>query len=173
VGTLLADLLTPEEAAADVENGALRFDIPLLTERLLAITDRIEGDAKLARLKLGYFGASTGAAAALSAAAQRPELIRAVVSRGGRPDLSGSDLHGVHAPSLFIVGGHDLVVLGLNREAVAQLPRETERKTEIIPSATHLFEESGTLDRVAELARSWFRKYFALATVKHAGASRG
>ena len=174
IATILADLLTPEEEESDALSAALRFDIPLLTKRLVAATDWIATERKLQALKLGFFGASTGAAAALSAAALRPEIVRAVVSRGGRPDLSGSDLQRVHAPCLFIVGGHDLVVLGLNREAVAQLPRETLRKTEIIPGATYLFEEPGALDRVAELARDWFHRHFAVertAATRHAGAT--
>jgi len=159
VGSVLIDLLTEEEEQVDVQTAELRFDIDLLVRRLTAITDWIGSRRDLKSLGLGYFGASTGAAAALGAAALRPEAVRAVVSRGGRPDLAGPALSRVHAPCLFIVGGDDAVVLDLNRQAIACLPRETKRRLEIIPGATHLFEEPGALDRVAELARDWFRLY--------------
>lgn len=159
VGTILIDLLTEEEEAIDIQTAELRFDIPLLGHRVSAITDWIGHQPNLKHLALGYFGASTGAAAALVAAAERPKVVKAVVSRGGRPDLAGSSLQGVFAPTLFIVGSEDDVVLQLNRTAMAQLPRQTEHKLSVISGATHLFEEPGTLDQVAELARDWFREH--------------
>lgn len=131
----------------------------MLGQRLAAITDWILRQSHLNKLGLGYFGASTGAAAALVAAAERPTAVRAVVSRGGRPDLAGAALGGVVAPTLFIVGGEDLVVLGLNYSAIEKLPPRTEHKLEIIDGATHLFEKPGTLDQVAALARNWFQKH--------------
>jgi putative phosphoribosyl transferase len=152
LATLLIDLLTAEEEHAERVTGHLRFDIGLLAERLLAATDAEESG-----LPLGYFGASTGAAAALVAAAERPERVRAVVSRGGRPDLAGEALARVRAPTLLIVGGDDRRVLELNRQAMEQLRSETE--LEIVPAATHLFEEPGALERVAELARDWFTRH--------------
>lgn len=156
IGTVLTDLLTEEEEAVDIQTRELRFDIALLGGRVAAITDWIGRQPGLKNLRLGYFGASTGAAAALVAAAQRPKTVRAVVSRGGRPDLAGPALKGVLAPTLFIVGGDDTVVLDLNYAAMAQLPRQTEHKLEVIAGAGHLFEERGALDRVAALARDWF-----------------
>jgi dienelactone hydrolase len=159
IGTILIDLLNEDEEAIDLRTAELRFDIDLLVRRLTAITDWIGAQKGLNTLGLGYFGASTGAAAALSAAADRPEVARAVVSRGGRPDLACEALGRVLAPCLFIVGGDDPVVVRLNREAIAKLPRETECRLAVIPGATHLFEEPGALDEVAELARGWFQKY--------------
>jgi len=159
IATILIDLLTVEEEAVDARTAELRFDINLLVRRLTAITDWVDGRPDLKSLGIGYFGASTGAAAALAAAANRPETVRAVVSRGGRPDLAGPALSQVLAPCLFIVGGDDPVVVRLNREAIAQLPRKTERRLEIVPGATHLFEEPGALDIVAVLARDWFQKH--------------
>jgi putative phosphoribosyl transferase len=159
IGTVLIDLLTEREEAIDLGTAALRFNIDMLGERLVGITDWILQQSVFEKLNLGYFGASTGAAAALVAAAQRPAAVRAVVSRGGRPDLAGAALPCVASPTLFIVGGKDLVVLGLNEDAIAQLPPQTERKLEIVEGATHLFEEPGTLDQVAALARNWFQKY--------------
>jgi putative phosphoribosyl transferase len=156
VATVLIDLLTEQEEAVDVRTAELRFDIPLLGDRVAAVTDWIGRQASIKHLGLGYFGASTGAAAALVAAAERPKLVRAVVSRGGRPDLAGAALKGVTAPTLFIVGSEDTVVLNLNRTAMAQLPRQAEHRLEIIEGATHLFEEPGTLETVATLARDWF-----------------
>ncbi|HVW84171.1 MAG TPA: dienelactone hydrolase family protein [Bryobacteraceae bacterium] len=166
IGTILADLLTEDEEAVDLQTAELRFDIDLLTRRLIGITDWIGGQGTLNRLRLGYFGASTGAAAALAAAAERPDVVRAVVSRGGRPDLAGPSLSGVTAPCLFIVGADDPVVLRLNREAIAELPEQTAWKLEIVPGATHLFEEPGTLDRVSELARDWFRQHLAVRSAR-------
>lgn len=159
IGTILIDLLTEKEEAIDVQTAELRFDIELLGSRVAGITDWVAGQPGLKDLGLGYFGASTGAAAALVAAAERPDLVRAVVSRGGRPDLAGTFLKGVRAPTLLIVGGDDTVVIGLNRSAMRELPRQTEHKLEIVPGATHLFEEPGTLDRVAALAKDWFREH--------------
>jgi dienelactone hydrolase len=159
IGTILIDLLTGEEEAIDNETAELRFDIPLLGRRVAAITDWIARQPGLANLGLGYFGASTGAAAALVAAAERPNAVRAVVSRGGRPDLAGPALKGVVAPVLFIVGGDDKVVLDLNYAAMTQLPRQTEQRLEVVAGASHLFEEPGALDRVAALARDWFREH--------------
>ena len=159
IGTVLIDLLTEEEEELDLRTAELRFDIPLLGRRVAAITDWIGNQTSLKHLGLGYFGASTGAAAALVAAAERPTIVKAVVSRGGRPDLAGPALKGVFAPTLFIVGGDDPVVLDLNEAAIAQLPRQTAHKLEIVAGATHLFEEPGTLDQVAALARNWFREY--------------
>jgi len=161
IGTILIDLLTEDEEAVDLNTAELRFNIALLGRRLAGITDWICRQPHLHSLGLGYFGASTGAAAALVAAAERPKIVRAVVSRGGRPDLAGDSLRRVQAPTLFIVGGEDTVVLDLNYSAMAQLPSHTEQKLEIIAGATHLFEEPGTLDRVAVLARDWFRRYLA------------
>jgi len=164
IGTILIDLLTEEEEALDVRTAELRFDIGMLGRRLVAITDWIGRQPGLKHYGLGYFGASTGAAAALIAAAERPNVAQAVVSRGGRPDLAGPALRGVLAPTLFIVGGEDPVVLDLNRSAIAQLPRQTGHNLEIIAGATHLFEEPGTLDQVASLARDWFRTYLSPTT---------
>jgi dienelactone hydrolase len=159
IATTLIDLLTEEEEAVDLRTAELRFDIDLLVRRLTAITDWVGGEQDLKNLGIGYFGASTGAAAALGSAAERPRTVRAVVSRGGRPDLAGPALSQVRAPCLFIVGGDDSVVLGLNRAAIAELPPTTRRHLEIIPGATHLFEERGALALVAVLARDWFQKY--------------
>lgn len=159
IATILIDLLTEEEEAVDVRTAELRFDIGLLARRLTAITDWVGRRPDLKSLGIGYFGASTGAAAALAAAAERPRAVQAVVSRGGRPDLAGPALGHVFAPCLFIVGGDDSVVLDLNRSAIAELPGATARRLEIIPGATHLFEEPGALDQVAVLARDWFQKH--------------
>jgi putative phosphoribosyl transferase len=159
IATILTDLLTEQEEAKDSRTAQSRFDIPLLGRRVVAITGWIGGQPDLKSLRLGYFGASTGAAAALVAAAERPSIVRAVVSRGGRPDLAGAALKRVFAPTLFIVGGDDRLVLALNRSAMAQLPRLGEHRLEIIPGATHLFEEQGALDNVAALARDWFLEH--------------
>lgn len=159
IGTVLIDLLTIQEETEDLRTSELRFNIGLLGDRLTGITDWIGGEPDLSSLGLGYFGASTGAAAALVAASERPAIVHAVVSRGGRPDLAGPALQKVTAPVLFIVGEQDRVVLELNRSAMAVLPRDTERKLEIVPRATHLFEEPGALDQVAELARDWFSRH--------------
>jgi putative phosphoribosyl transferase len=153
LGTLLIDLLSEEEDRLDQTTGTLRFDIDLLAERLLSATDWVAADEDAAPLRRGYFGASTGAAAALVAAAERPET-GAVVSRGGRPDLAGDALPRVRTPTLLIVGGADTHVLELNREALERLGGE--KALEVVPGATHLFEEPGALDEVARLARDWF-----------------
>jgi len=160
IGTVLIDLLTEEEESVDVRTAELRFDIPFLSERLVRVTDWMHSQSGLRELPVGYFGASTGAAAALVAAAERPHAVRAIVSRGGRPDLTGTALQRVHAPVLFIVGSRDIVVLNFNHSAIDHLPLNTRRRLEVVPGATHLFEEPGALDRVASLALDWFHKYF-------------
>jgi putative phosphoribosyl transferase len=157
LATLLVDLLSPEEEAVDLRTAQLRFNIGLLAERLVAVTDWLVQQPDTRPLRIGYFGASTGAAAALVAAAERPKIVRAVVSRGGRPDLAGPALVPVEAPTLLIVGGNDPLVIELNRAALAQL--RCEKRLVIVPGATHLFEEPGTLDEVARLARQWFERY--------------
>lgn len=154
LATVLIDLLTPDEDARDEITAELRFDIGMLAERLAAIVDWMAADPVLGRLPVGLFGASTGAAAALVAAAARPEQVRAVVSRGGRPDLAGSSLSAVRAPTLLLVGGLDEQVIVLNEQAQAELGEVAELR--IIPGATHLFEETGTLEQVADQAGSWF-----------------
>jgi len=156
-GTLLIDLLTAAEEERDRVTAELRFDIGLLAERLLAATDWLTEREETQALALGYFGASTGAAAALVAAAQRPERARAVVSRGGRPDLAGDALERVRAPTLLVVGGADEVVLELNRGALERL--DVEARLEIVPGATHLFPEPGALEQVARLAADWFARF--------------
>ncbi len=157
-GTLLMDLLTPAEEDEERWTGHLRFDIRLLSRRLCAATDWLRFDARTRGLGIGYFGASTGAAAALTAAVDRPS-VKAVVSRGGRPDLAGAALSRVRSPTLLIVGSRDAAVIGLNEEALALIP--AVKKLEIVPGATHLFEEPGTLERAAELARDWFARFLA------------
>jgi putative phosphoribosyl transferase len=159
LATLLVDLLTPDEEAIDVRTAHLRFDIGLLARRLFAVTDWLKEQPHTRELRIGYFGASTGAAAALVAAAERPEAVDAVVSRGGRPDLAGPALARVRAPTLLIVGGNDFQVIELNREAFARL--NCEKQLVIVPGATHLFEEPGALDAVARLAREWFEHHLS------------
>lgn len=154
LGTLLFDLLTPEEENIDNETRELRFNIPLLANRLVEVTKWLRNNPNTHSLKIGYFGASTGAAAALLAAAQ--EEVFAVVSRGGRPDLAARVLPKVKAPTMLIVGGDDLEVLALNQMAFDLLPGE--KKLEIVSGATHLFEEPGALEIVAQLAASWFKR---------------
>jgi len=153
LGTLLFDLLTEAEERRDSVDASLRFDIPFLTERLTAVVDEVRSRKDTAALPVGLFGASTGAAAALGAAAARPETVSSVVSRGGRPDLA-PDLEGVRAPTLMLVGSRDTQVIELNRQAAARLAAEHELY--IVEGATHLFEEPGTLDIVAERAAAWF-----------------
>ena len=157
LATLLFDLLTAEEERIDVRTAHLRFDIALLARRLSEATAWLKKDVDTRDLLVGYFGASTGAAAALVAAAQRPGDVFAVVSRGGRPDLAGASLPLVKASTLLIVGGEDSLVIGMNEDALRQLRME-EKKLEIVPGATHLFEEPGTLEQVAALARDWFKR---------------
>ena len=157
LGTLLFDLLTADEERIDSVTGELRFDISLLAARLIHATDWLTKKPEAKNLKIGYFGSSTGAAAALIAAAERPDVIGAVVSRGGRPDLAGEALPLVKAPTLLIVGGEDFQVIELNREAMEQLKAKNELA--IVPGATHLFEEPGTLEKAAGLAAGWFVKY--------------
>ncbi|MFG1684003.1 dienelactone hydrolase family protein [Nonomuraea sp. NPDC049269] len=152
--TVLADLLTAAEERRDAVTGELRFDIGLLAGRVATLTDWAGADSRTADLGIGLFGASTGAAAALVAAAERPDAVRTVVSRGGRPDLAGDFLAEVRQPTLLIVGGDDAVVIDLNRWARQRLPGEV--RLEIVPGASHLFAEPGTLEEVARLATDWF-----------------
>jgi putative phosphoribosyl transferase len=161
LGTLLMDLLTAEEEAVDARTAHLRFDIGLLAERLRAATDWLRADPRTSRLAIGYFGASTGGGAALVAAAERPADVGAVVSRGGRPDLAGAALPRVQAPTLLIVGGRDEPVIAMNEEALARL--RCEKRLEIVPGATHLFEEPGTLEHVARLAADWLGRHLTRA----------
>lgn len=157
LATLLIDLLTTEEEEIDLRTRHLRFDIGLLASRLVGATDWLTQNPSTQQLKLGYFGASTGAGAALVAAAERPEIVQAIVSRGGRPDLAGSALAHVKAPTLLIVGGYDTPVIAMNEDALAQL--HSPKRLEIIPKATHLFEEPGKLATAAQLASEWLTRY--------------
>lgn len=161
IATLLVDLLTPEEEVIDRMTAHLRFDIDLLAQRLSDATDWLVDAPETRTLRIGYFGASTGAAAALMAAVERPDAVGAIVSRGGRPDLAGPALPHVEAPTLLIVGGHDVPVIEMNRSALAEL--RCEKHLEIVPGATHLFEEPGTLEQVAHLACDWFKRYLEQA----------
>jgi putative phosphoribosyl transferase len=161
LATLLFDLLTEPEERIDSQTAQLRFDIPFLAERLVQATDAVLLEPGVAGLSLGYFGASTGAAAALIAATARPALVHAVVSRGGRVDLAGSALPQVQAPTLCIVGSLDTEVLALNREAVSHLT--CPNRLVVVPGATHLFEEPGTMDQVASAAREWFLQHLGTA----------
>ena len=161
IATLLIDLLTADEEIIDRQTTHLRFNIDLLAERLSLVTNWVKGQSGTGKLHLGYFGASTGAAAALVAAAKHPEAVEAIVSRGGRPDLAGTWLAPVQAPTLLIVGGNDPIVIELNRQAASQM--RTTCRLEIIPGAGHLFEEPGTLERAAIFAREWFEEYLVLA----------
>lgn len=163
LGTLLIDLLTVAEERGDAHSAALRFNIALLAERVRGATDWIIRQPGLSHLAIGYFGASTGAAAALVAAAERPDQVRAIVSRGGRPDLAGAALARVRAPTLLIVGGRDIPVIGLNETALTRLTALTDagqKGLTIVPGATHLFEEPGALEAVSRLASDWFRRHF-------------
>ncbi len=161
LATLLLDLLTEDEEILDSRTQQFRFNIGFLARRLLLATDWIRHHPVGKHLGIGYFGASTGAAAALVAAALQPDLIQAVVSRGGRPDLAAGYLDEVRAPTLLIVGSLDDPIIDLNRSAKERL-KQTRCKMEIVPGATHLFEEPGTLARVAELAEAWFSQYLRL-----------
>ena len=168
LATLLFDLLTPAEEAVDAHTRQLRFDIALLAERLLVACEAITERPDTGRLPVGSFGASTGAAAALVAAAERPSSVRAIVSRGGRPDLAGDALPLVRAPTLLIVGGHDPQVIDMNRDAAARMT--CERELAIVPGATHLFEEPGTLEEVSRLANEWFTRHLTVQEPNAAGA---
>ncbi|MDD5411643.1 MAG: dienelactone hydrolase family protein [Methylobacter sp.] len=159
IATLLFDLLTEEEEDIDQRTREYRFDIDLLTDRLIGVIDWVSMETATAALPLGLFGASTGAAAALGAAASRADKVDAVVSRGGRPDLALPHLAKVKAPTLLIVGGDDNVVIELNQQAAEQL--QVEHRLDIIPGATHLFEEAGKMEQVANLASNWFLHYFS------------
>jgi putative phosphoribosyl transferase len=159
LGTLLLDLLTEPEERTDAVTAEFRFDIPLLAARTIGVVDWVAASPQIRPLALGLFGASTGAAAALMAAADRPELVRAVVSRGGRPDLAEASLDRLVAPTLLIVGSRDAPVLDLNREAFSRL--RGERDLQIVGGATHLFEEPGALDKVGHLATAWFLEHLA------------
>lgn len=162
IATLLFDLLTPAEESVDQFTAKLRFDIPFLTGRLLSATHWVMRRPDLQSLAIGYFGASTGAGAALVAAAKLPSVVCAVVSRGGRPDLAGDALRSVVAPTLLIVGGNDERVIAMNKTALAKL-KSLEKKLIIIPGATHLFEEPGALDEVARVAAGWFSQHLTTA----------
>jgi dienelactone hydrolase len=157
LATLLIDLLTPEEEKVDMRTRHLRFDIGLIAERLVGATDWLKREPDTRNLHVGYFGASTGAGAALVAADERPEEVGALVSRGGRPDLAGEALAHVRAPTLLIVGENDVPVIEMNREAMERLRVEKELK--IVSGATHLFEEPGALEEVTRLASDWFVRY--------------
>jgi putative phosphoribosyl transferase len=161
LATLLMDLLSAEEEAIDARTRQLRFDIGLLAERLVGAIEWLGREPAMSELPVGLFGASTGGGAALVAAAARPDVVEAVVSRGGRPDLAGDALPRVQAPSLFIVGGRDEQVIELNRQAMARMHAPV--RLEIVPGATHLFEEPGALEQVARLAGEWFVRYLATA----------
>jgi putative phosphoribosyl transferase len=166
LGTLLLDLLTPEEEQIDMRTGQLRFDIGLLANRLIGAIRWLDGQEETRVLPVGLFGASTGGGAALVAAARRADRVDAVVSRGGRPDLADEELPHVRAPTLLIVGGNDPVVIELNKRAMRQMVAEVELV--IIPRATHLFEEPGALEQVAVLARNWFVQHLAAHAVTQA-----
>jgi len=169
VGTLLFDLLTHEEESVDIYTRHLRFDIDMLAMRLEAAARWVMGREETRHLKIGFFGASTGGAAALAAAAELGSEIGAVVSRGGRPDLAGAALPNVSSPVLLIVGGDDAPVIELNRQAFAHLI--CKKELQIVPGATHLFEEPGTLEAVAEMAAAWFARYLGRGLVNSAGAT--
>lgn len=158
LATLLFDLLTREEEQVDMVTRHLRFDIDLLAQRTIGAVDWLSQQTYARELNIGLFGSSTGAAAALIAAAERSQLVHAVVSRGGRPDLAGPALPHVKAPTLFIVGEQDRVVIDLNEGAMGEMSPEVEKRLEIVPGASHLFEEPGTLEQAAGLARGWFRR---------------
>lgn len=159
LATFLFDLLTGDEEAQDMYTGHLRFNIGLLANRLVGVTDWVKKNPDTGRLRIGYFGASTGAAAALVAAVERPDVVGAIVSRGGRPDLARGVLSQVKAPTLLIVGSKDRPVIEMNQQALAQL--SAEKKLVIVPGASHLFEEAGTLEEVARLAAEWFTLHLA------------
>jgi len=170
LATLLIDLLTPDEEAVDRYTAHLRFNIELLAERLVGATDWLTQRSDTRGLAIGYFGASTGAAGALVAACKRADVVGAIVSRGGRPDLAGPALPRVRAPTLLIVGGNDVEVIELNRMALSQL--RCEKQLVIVPGASHLFEEPGALDEVAQLAREWFERHLVAARRRRTGTNQ-
>jgi putative phosphoribosyl transferase len=165
LATLLFDLLTIEEEQIDLRTRHLRFDISLLARRTAGAMEWLALQPYAQELKIGLFGSSTGAAAALIAAAELPERVDAVVSRGGRPDLASAALPKVQAPTLLIVGSHDEVVIDLNQKALAQMGPEAEKKLMIVPGASHLFEEPGTLEYAARLARDWFQAHLSKVSI--------
>lgn len=166
LATLLFDLLTVSEETTDWRTRHLRFDIDLLARRTTGVLEWLDLQPFAYGLRRGLFGASTGAAAALIAAAELPEKVDAIVSRGGRPDLAGEALAKVQAPTLLIVGGHDEVVIDLNEQAIAQMQPGIDKKLVIVPGASHLFEEPGTLEDAAQLARDWFLTHLSLVSVR-------
>jgi len=170
LATVLVDLLTPDEERLDASSGQLRFDINLLAARLIALTDWLRQDRATAGLDVGLFGASTGAAAALVTAAARPDTVQANVSRGGRPDLAREFLWVVHQPTLLVVGENDPTVIQLNQRAMALLSGHT--RLEIVPGASHLFEEPGALEMVARLARDWFLAHLTHTSEPQPGPAR-
>jgi dienelactone hydrolase len=165
LATLLFDLLTSSEEEEDMRTRHLRFDIDLLARRTAGTLEWLESQPYVQGLKRGLFGSSTGAAAALIAAADRPDRVDAVVSRGGRPDLAGPSLPAVQTPTLLIVGENDDVVIDLNKKALAQMQEGSEKKLTIVPGASHLFEEPGTLEYAARLARDWFRRHLSVVNI--------
>jgi len=165
LATLLLDLLTPEEEDIDRRTRQLRFDVPLLASRLVGVTYWLRHTSTTHSLKIGYFGASTGSAAALMAATQCPTQISAIVSRGGRPDLADTVLDQVMAPTLLIVGSDDFPCIGMNEDALERLDSTLEKHLEVIPGATHLFEEPGALEQVGEHASQWFKRHLIDASV--------
>lgn len=165
LATLLFDLLTPYEEESDLQTRYLRFDVELLARRSAGVLEWLDLQPYAYGLRRGLFGSSTGAAAALMAAAELPEMVQAVVSRGGRPDLAGRALSQVEAPTLLIVGGNDDVVIDLNQQALAQMQPWTETKLTVVPGASHLFEEPGTLEYAARLAREWFQTHLSRVSV--------
>jgi len=166
LATLLFDLLTASEEEIDLQTRHLRFDIKLLASRTAGVLEWIDLQPYAHQFKRGLFGSSTGAAAALIAAAEHPEEVSAVVSRGGRPDLAGQALPNVQAPTLLIVGGNDEPVIDLNEQAIAQMQAGADKKLMIVPGASHLFEEPGALEYAARLAREWFQTYLSQVTVR-------
>ena len=166
LATLLFDLLTAPEETIDLRSRHLRFDIDLLARRTMGVLEWLDLQPFAYELKRGLFGASTGAAAALIAAAELPEKVEAVVSRGGRPDLAGEVLAKVATPTLLIVGGDDAGVIELNRQALAEIPPGIQKELKIVPEASHLFEEAGTLEQAAELSRNWFLEHLSPVSVR-------
>jgi len=166
LATLLFDLLTASEEEIDLQTRHLRFDINLLSTRTAGVLEWLDLQPYAHLFKRGLFGSSTGAAAALIAAAEHPEEVSAVVSRGGRPDLAGQALPNVQAPTLLIVGGNDEPVIDLNEQAIAQMQAGADKKLMIVPGASHLFEEPGALEYAARLAREWFQTYLSQVTVR-------